>query len=68
MSKCDNCKTEFDDSKEGFVVSTRGRVAASVCGGCCQGARKVKLVLTRGDLGGFTYEQFSAIEMARAAG
>ncbi len=68
MSKCDNCGSEFDVSKEGLVVTSRTRTAASVCGVCCDGARKVKIVLARGDVGGFTYEQFAAIEMARAAG
>lgn len=68
MSKCDNCGSEFDASKDGLVTTSRGRVAASVCGVCCAGVRKAKLVLARGEVGGFTYEQFSAIEMMRAAG
>jgi hypothetical protein len=68
MQKCDNCKTEFDASKEGVVTTSRGRHAAAICGGCCDGARTVKLVLKKRDVGGFAYEQFQAIEMAKAAG
>lgn len=68
MQKCDNCRSEFDAAKEGIVTTTRGRVAAAICGGCCGDARTVKLVLKRGDVGGFTYEQYSALEMMKAAG
>lgn len=62
---CDNCKTGFDPATEGFVTTARGRHAAAVCGACTAGARKVKLVLARGDLGGFSYDQYAAIEMAK---
>ncbi len=68
MKKCDNCRAEFDPAKEGLHVQARGRDAAFVCGGCCSGARTVKLVLKKRDLGGFVYEQFAAIEMTKAAG
>lgn len=68
MQKCDNCHSDFDATKDGIVATSRGNHAAAVCGGCCNNARKVKLVLARGDLGGFSYEQYSAIEMIKAAG
>lgn len=69
MHSCDNCKAAFDSSKEGVVTTSKGRHAAAICGSCTEGARKIKIVLCRGDLGGFSYEQYSAIEMAtRAAG
>ena len=68
MTNCDNCRTPFDTSKEGFTASYRNLTAAAVCGGCCEGARVVKLVLRRSDLGAFSYEQYAAIEMAKRAG
>ncbi len=68
MHKCDNCGSEFDASKEGVVASSKGKHAAAVCDGCMSGARLIKLVLRRGDLGGFAYEQYTAIEMAKKAG
>lgn len=68
MQTCDNCRDSFDPEKEGVVATSRGKHAAGVCGACCEGARAIKLVLRRGDLGGFTYEQYTAIEMAKAAG
>ena len=67
MHTCDNCKTEFDGIKDGLVVMSKGRLASAICGGCVEGARLVKVVLRRGDLGGFSYEQYSAIEMAKPA-
>lgn len=71
MHKCDNCKTEFDGTKSGVVTTSAGRPASAVCDGCTTGAKLIKVVLRRGDLGGFAYEQFTAIEMEkpkRAAG
>lgn len=65
---CDNCQGKFDSSKEGLVTSHAGRHAAGVCGSCLEGSRKVKIVLRRHDLGGFTYDQYQAIEMIRAVG
>lgn len=67
MHNCDNCKADFDASKDGIYTTSRGRVAAAICGDCCAGARLIKLVLRKGDLGGFTYEQYSAIEMVKKA-
>lgn len=65
MPACDNCKTEFDPDKEGLVASSKGRPACAICDACMEGARLIKLVLRRGDLGGFLYEQYSVIESAR---
>lgn len=67
MTNCDNCRAPFDANKEGFTASSKGLLAAAVCGGCCEGARVVKLVLRRSDLGGLSYEQYAAIEMAKGA-
>ena len=68
MHVCDNCRTEFDPAKTGILVTERGRTATSVCGDCCAGVRKAKIILNRGDLGGFNYEQYVAIEMIKKAG
>lgn len=68
QNTCDNCRATFDPSKEGIVASHANRHAAAVCGSCLDGSRKVKLVLRRHDLGGFTYDQYQAIEMIKAAG
>lgn len=65
---CDNCRGTFNDEDQGLVTRSRGRVVAAICDDCCDNARKVKLVLSRRDVGGFTYEQFAPIEMIRAAG
>lgn len=43
-------------------------MVSAICDDCCDNARKVKLIFARREVGGFTYEQFSAIEMIRAAG
>lgn len=63
MSKCDNCASEFDATKEGIQVMQAGRALASVCGTCCAGVRVGKIVLRRGDVGGFSYDQWSPMEM-----
>jgi hypothetical protein len=63
MSKCDNCATDFDPATEGLQTTHKGRVASSVCEGCCANVRVGKLVLRRGDVGGFAYEQWSPMEM-----
>lgn len=68
MQTCDNCKAPFDEAQEGVVAKSGATIAAAVCGGCTTGAKKIKLVLTRSDLGGFTYEQYTAIEMIKKAG
>lgn len=68
MHTCDNCKVDFEASKGGVTVSARGLSAAAVCDACMEGARKIKLVLTRKEIGGFTYEQYTAIEMVKKAG
>ena len=67
MLTCDNCQTPFDAHKEGLTAASRGLTAAAVCGACCEGARVVKLVLRRSDLGALSYEQYAAIEMAKGA-
>ena len=66
MHHCDNCQHEFDGATEGLVATSRGRFASAVCEGCLSGATLIKLVLRRGALGGYTYQQYSAIEMAKA--
>ena len=63
MSKCDNCASEFDPSKDGLQTTQAGRLVASVCGTCCAQVRVGKIVLRRGDVGGFSYEQWSPMEM-----
>ena len=68
QNTCDNCQNAFDPSKEGLVTLYVNRHAAAVCGGCLAGSKKIKLVLRRGDLGGFTYDQYQAIETFRTAG
>jgi hypothetical protein len=62
MATCDNCASTFDPSKDGLQVKHRGGIAASICEGCCSGVRVGKVVLRRGDVGGFTYEQWSPME------
>jgi hypothetical protein len=63
MTKCDNCTTEFNPSTEGLQTTHNGRVAASICGICCGSVRVGKIALRRGDVGNFTYEQWSPVEM-----
>lgn len=65
MQICSNCAASFDPAKEGIIASTKGVPAAGICDGCMTGARLIKLVLRRGDVGGAVYEQFSVIEAAR---
>jgi hypothetical protein len=62
MHNCSNCNTPFDTTKEGVVVSAKGQVATAICDGCMVNARLIKLVVRRGDIGSFAYEQFSVIE------
>lgn len=68
MTICDNCGTSFDPQDNGFAATARGTLAAAICGGCCEGARVVKLVLRRNSTGQMAYEQYAAIEMAKRAG
>jgi hypothetical protein len=65
MQTCDNCKAEFDPAQEGLVTTAKGRPACAICEGCMTGARLIKVVLRRGDVGSFAYEQYSVIESAR---
>lgn len=65
MQTCDNCKADFDSDNEGIVATAKGRAACAICDACMSGARLIKLVLRRGDVGGFTYEQYTVIEAAR---
>jgi hypothetical protein len=51
MHTCNNCKTEFDASKVGVVVTSRGATSAAVCGDCLDNARLIKVVLRKGDIG-----------------
>lgn len=59
---CSNCSTDFDSTKEGIVTTQKGALIASICGSCLDGSRVVKLVLRRGDVGNFGYEQFATLE------
>lgn len=62
MQSCNNCSVDFDSAKEGLVTTEKGRAVAAVCGGCLEGGRVVKVVLRRGDVGSFGYEQFATLE------
>lgn len=64
--KCDNCSSEFDSTKGGLVTTSHGHLACAICDTCMTGARLIKLVLRRGNLGDFFYEQYSAIEMVKS--
>lgn len=68
MTKCGNCTQDFDPAKGGITANEKGRVAAGVCGDCLEDAKKIKLVLSRGEVGGFAYDQYSCLETRRAAG
>ena len=59
---CSNCSADFDSTKEGIVTTQKGVTISSVCGGCLEGSRVVKLVLRRGDIGNFNYDQFATLE------
>lgn len=61
---CNNCGEAFDPDT-GLVAKHDGRLAAAVCATCLQGVRVGKIVLRRGDVGGFTYEQWSPMEQMR---
>jgi len=63
MSKCDNCASEFNAATEGLLTTQAGRPVASVCGTCCGNVRVGKIVLRRGNIGGFSYEQWAPMEM-----
>ena len=60
---CSNCSADFDSTKEGLLVTQKLAIVTSICGACLEGGRIVKLVLRRGDVGNFTYEQYSTLEM-----
>jgi thymidine kinase len=62
MHTCSNCKAEFNGANEGVVVSSKILPVTAICDACMTNARLIKLVLRRGDIGSFTYEQFSVIE------
>jgi len=71
MTNCDNCQAAFNPDEEGLVATERGRSSAEICGSCLKDATLVKLVLRRGQPGGFAYEQFQPLEVrkpAKAAG
>jgi len=62
MHNCSNCNTAFDPDQEGVVVTAKKQMATAICDACMVNARLIKLVVRRGDIGGFAYEQFSVIE------
>lgn len=62
MHTCNNCNAEFNSDNEGIVTIAKEIVACAICDTCMTNARLVKLVLRRGDIGSFAYEQFSVIE------
>lgn len=62
MHTCENCQTSFNAAENGLVVTQKGVTVTGICGSCMSGSRLVKLVLRRGDIGTFSYEQFSIIE------
>lgn len=62
MHTCSNCNAPFDASNEGVIVTSKGQTATAICDGCMTNARLIKLVVRRGDIGSFAYEQFSVIE------
>lgn len=70
MINCDNCQAVFDPDKEGLVVTEKQHVASEICGTCLSDATLIKLVLRRGQLGGFAYEQYVPLEVrkTKAAG
>ncbi len=61
---CNNCNESFDEDK-GIVIKHEGRIAAAICPTCCRDVRVGKVVLRRGDLGGFAYDQWSPMEQMR---
>jgi hypothetical protein len=63
MKPCNNCDTPFDPDKEGLLTTSKGATVAAVCGGCCADVRVGKLVLRKPEVGTFTYEQWSPMEM-----
>lgn len=65
MHNCSNCNTPFDSDQEGVLVTSKKQMTTAICDACMSGARLVKLVLRRGDIGTFTYEQFSVIETVK---
>jgi hypothetical protein len=62
MQICNNCNADFDPAKEGLVTTHKGKAASCICEGCLTGSRVVKVVLRRGDVGNFGYEQFATLE------
>ena len=62
MHTCSNCTTEFNSDHEGLVTIAKEQVACAICDVCLMGARVIKLVLRQGDIGGWKYEQYAAIE------
>lgn len=64
---CDNCQDEFPYDA-GLVASVMGRHVSAICGACLEGVQKAKLVIRRGDVGGFAYDQYQPIEMRKAHG
>jgi hypothetical protein len=62
MHTCSNCAAEFSADHEGVVTIAREQVVCAICDVCLTGARVIKLVLRKGDIGGWKYEQYTAIE------
>jgi len=67
MHTCNNCENSFDSNNEGLVTMHKATVAAAVCGDCMRGSTLVKMVLRRGDIGSWQYEQFQTLEVRKPA-
>lgn len=59
---CSNCGVDFDSTKGGLLVTQKTAIVTSVCDDCLEGSRVVKVVLRRGDVGSFGYDQFATLE------
>ena len=63
MINCSNCKTPFDESKDGLLLKAGLRIVAGICTDCCENVRTAKIVVKRPDVGGYQYEQWAPIEV-----
>ena len=66
MHVCDNCKNAFPMGT-GLITLHNDMLSSGICDSCLDGARIIKVVLQKGDVGRFDYSQYQAIEMQKAA-